>query len=459
VWEDEEIILQYGEIRNLTKSLDVGPNEAMPTFEFSIDGGDENNTLLINNERTYTIIPNRDPLHWKNIVVTSQQADFTGSSQITSKLKLHTNRKLFLIVLFDNQLDRYVQVKPSRSSREAYYVEPQGFLQVNITIDSRDPPHALVFKAFDQLLHSPLLINGTISASLAPGVQSDVIHNLTITPQTLAVIPSHSYAFMDIQNSEIAGYPVLHVTGDVTTLDDDHGIAMNGTSSWLSGQFKKNDCVLDPGMCDNGFTIALKIKFDKANIKKDTAGGLNKEYNFIMDTGAHGGTQRGVSMLLNGEKLLCQLTTKTKTWTVESQVPVNQWTMIIVTWSTKIGLMLYYDAQLKAKDPTGTEIQETDLVESNPNLAIGRNLHGPSFAFGRFHLASFTTFNSYIKEQEIINTSIFFWSTYMARAYYSIIRLSNNAGRDIKLQPDKGRRDGFLIHPNKQMEITLIDLY
>ena len=48
--------------------------------------------------------------------------------------------------------------------------------------------------------------------------------------------------------------------------------------------------------------------------------------------------------------------------------------------------------------------------------------------------------------------------TDMAKAYYAILRVSNDAGRTAKLQPDKGKPEGFLIQPNKPMEITLIDL-
>ena len=45
-----------------------------------------------------------------------------------------------------------------------------------------------------------------------------------------------------------------------------------------------------------------------------------------------------------------------------------------------------------------------------------------------------------------------------AKAYSSILRVNNDAGKTVTLVPDKGRPEGFIIQPNKPLEITLVDL-
>lgn len=45
-----------------------------------------------------------------------------------------------------------------------------------------------------------------------------------------------------------------------------------------------------------------------------------------------------------------------------------------------------------------------------------------------------------------------------AKAYSAILRVNNDAGRTIKLMPDKGRAEGFIVQPSKPLEITLVDL-
>ena len=36
--------------------------------------------------------------------------------------------------------------------------------------------------------------------------------------------------------------------------------------------------------------------------------------------------------------------------------------------------------------------------------------------------------------------------------------MNNDAGRTVRLTPDKGRVEGFIVQPDKPLEITLIDL-
>jgi hypothetical protein len=89
----------------------------------------------------------------------------------------------WLVVLFDNQMDRTIKVVPSRSSRGSYFVEPHAFLQVNITIDSQNPFLPIVFRAQDMETQTKVLLNNSMSVSLMPSINNKVKQNLTITPQ------------------------------------------------------------------------------------------------------------------------------------------------------------------------------------------------------------------------------------------------------------------------------------
>ena len=87
-----------------------------------------------------------------------------------------------LVVLFDNQLDRDIKVVPSRSSRGFYQVEPRGYLQVNITVDSQDPFKEIVFKAYDKKENIIVLLNNNEYITLRPSFDKELVNNVTITP-------------------------------------------------------------------------------------------------------------------------------------------------------------------------------------------------------------------------------------------------------------------------------------
>ena len=86
-----------------------------------------------------------------------------------------------LVVLFDNQLDRGIKVVPSRSSRGFYQVEPRGFLQVNITADSKDSFKEIVFKAYGKK-ENIVLLNNNEYIRLRPSFDKDFVNHVTITP-------------------------------------------------------------------------------------------------------------------------------------------------------------------------------------------------------------------------------------------------------------------------------------
>ena len=122
----------------------------------------------------------------------------------------------------------------------------------------------------------------------------------------LKVIPSHSYAFLEVQDDLVLGNPSFTTHG--VSASQTGGLQLNGPKSWMDAQFQSNDCLIKPYLCPEGFTISLKGGF---------ANSLNlTETRYVLDSGAHGGSSPGVSMYLKGNKLHYQLTAKDKTWTV-----------------------------------------------------------------------------------------------------------------------------------------------
>ena len=139
------------------------------------------------------------------------------------------------------------------------------------------------------------------------------ISNILYIP-ALRVIPSHSYALTAIDDNQVIGYPNLNTHGDLKAEDDDNDddgkrISLDGSSTWMDAHFKYCDCILDPGCCPDGFTVSLKVNINPA-MKNMT------EAKYILDSGAHGGSSRGISMYVKSGKLHYHLTTKDKTWTV-----------------------------------------------------------------------------------------------------------------------------------------------
>lgn len=126
----------------------------------------------------------------------------------------------------------------------------------------------------------------------------------------LKVVPTHSYALLEVDDGKILGNPTLKVHGDVKE-SDTNGLALNGNNAYMSAQFKNSDCLIDPGLCSDGFTVSMKLEFEDP-LKSNEA-------RYIIDTGAHMGSSPGVSMFLKGDKLHYQLTANGKTWSVSIQ--------------------------------------------------------------------------------------------------------------------------------------------
>ena len=70
---------------------------------------------------------------------------------------------------------------------------------------------------------------------------------------------------------------------------------------------------------------------------------------------------------------------------------------------------MYFDRSLIATETDGSKIAQTDVVQRNPNFNIGRDIRGEAYA--AFAMSSFTTFNSFIYNSDIMNVFIFFYTS------------------------------------------------
>uniref|UniRef100_A0A7M5VBW7 Uncharacterized protein n=1 Tax=Clytia hemisphaerica TaxID=252671 RepID=A0A7M5VBW7_9CNID len=445
VWDEqvETLEINEGEAKNITKEIYTSPNQ-LPNYEFQIHEYGTDKNLLINGHPKFTLTPSDDAHAVTMIEITPSPESEGGKpqGQVTSAVTT------WLVVLFDNQMDRKIKIVPSRSSVGSYHVDPHAFLQVNITIDSQNPFLPIFFKAMDSETQTKVLLNNSLSASLVPTINGTLKQNLTITPQALKVVPTHSYALLDVEDGLIHGNPVLTANGEIRE-SESNGLQLNGNNAYLSGEFKSGECILQPSNCPDGFTIALKVQLDSVP---------KTEARYIVDTGAHISASPGVSMYVKGNQLHYQLTAEDRTWSTSYNVSTGEIYYIIATWNQQKGVLLYFNHLLVATETEGTPISQGGNlpVERNPNFNIGRNVRGEAYA--PISISSFTTFNTFIESENIMNVFLFFVTSEMAKGYYARMRVYNDMKRDALLVPNKGKPDGFTVRAGKKLEITLIDL-
>lgn len=87
----------------------------------------------------------------------------------------------------------------------------------------------------------------------------------------------------------------------------------DGASTYASAALPKSDCLQDPGVCVNGFSIGAKLKFDQADMTYSTP-------KYIFDSGARSLATRGVSVYVLNGNLFFELATANKAWKVGRQL-------------------------------------------------------------------------------------------------------------------------------------------
>ena len=119
--------------------------------------------------------------------------------------------------------------------------------------------------------------------------------------------PFHSWSFIFKTHDKLIGTPPLNLFG--TSLIQDKGMVFDGVGTFATADLPRSDCLRDPGLCVNGFSIGCRIKFDQA----DMAYAMPK---YIFDSGARSLSTRGVSVYIVKGSLFFELATATRAWKV-----------------------------------------------------------------------------------------------------------------------------------------------
>lgn len=127
------------------------------------------------------------------------------------------------------------------------------------------------------------------------------------TPTASPVSPFHSWSFIFKTHGKLVGTPPLNLFG--TSLIQDKGMIFDGVGTFATADLPRSDCLRDPGLCVNGFSIGCRIKFDQA----DMAYAMPK---YIFDSGARSLSTRGVSVYIVKGSLFFELATATRAWKV-----------------------------------------------------------------------------------------------------------------------------------------------
>lgn len=90
---------------------------------------------------------------------------------------------------------------------------------------------------------------------------------------------------------------------------------------------------------------------------------------------------------------------------------MNDWVYVMVTWSKRDGMKMFYNSQLRVHNTTGAPVPMTSVTPYKDDFVIGREVgnNGP-FHPAKFYMASFTTFAGSLSQDDVNAAYIFFWS-------------------------------------------------
>ena len=86
----------------------------------------------------------------------------------------------------------------------------------------------------------------------------------------------------------------------------------DGIGTYANAALPKSDCLQDPGVCVNGFSMGAKLKFDQADMTYTMP-------KYIFDSGARSLATRGVSVYIVNGNLFVELASASKAWKVREE--------------------------------------------------------------------------------------------------------------------------------------------
>ena len=118
---------------------------------------------------------------------------------------------------------------------------------------------------------------------------------------------------------------------------------------------------------------------------------------------------------------------------MDTELPLDKWMYVMLTWKKDEGLNLYYNADLKADDDNGVEVTAATTAPFKKNFVVGRRVDdmGPP---ANFQMASLTIFGSYMPQTDVDKSYIFFWSGRKCHLYCTTICCNLVSSRQGALQ-------------------------
>jgi hypothetical protein len=89
------------------------------------------------------------------------------------------------------------------------------------------------------------------------------------------------------------------------------------------------------------------------------------------------------------------------------RIASGRWFFIGISWSENQGLYLYNNGKLVSQTKIKTPQNQVPVGKTSPNFVFGRSLTGSGFA--RFHLASFSSFTTFLSESGMRPVFTYYW--------------------------------------------------
>ncbi|KAF1745547.1 hypothetical protein MXB_4000 [Myxobolus squamalis] len=283
--------------------------------------------------------------------------------------------------------------------------------------------------------------------------------NVIISSKTPDTYPTYHWVFNDIaESSNIipkTNPPVYYSGKVVPSKDKNGGLLMDG----FTGNLQINDfsyqCIFNPGSCDRGTTILLRVRLE------ESLGGTDNTLRFILDTGGHHG--EGFSIYLLGGRIVAEVSLNKQIWKLESGISFGEWLILILVWDPKDGgkLELYSNGKLLEKVSRSAEKQGFSNLRSQ-TIHIGASSvksGNEKFEGARFSAKIFSIFDRYLDKPQALNQFLFYWNHNQPVNYprYINTNFENRAGVDVVINPDKGEHkdDGYNVNNGLMLELRL----
>nr|QNH72393.1 toxin candidate TRINITY_DN31672_c0_g1_i1 [Pachycerianthus borealis] len=217
--------------------------------------------------------------------------------------------------------------------------------------------------------------NGLLCVQDVPGAYADTVFY---------------WPMKDLTSAGVGGIGPILISGNIQVINNSgvHALRFSGTEYIDAGEYV-GTCVSDPGLCPNGITFSMWIKFDASK---------HQSYNYFISSGCQTSKARGIMVRAGRGKMRVQLGTSSRYWRVDdrNEFP-SGWQNLVFTWSDKTGLALFYNGLMVMSDSQGRPKSRPDLYT---HLMVGRP-NNYAASFGSADIGAMGFWKSVLSHQRI----------------------------------------------------------